>query len=287
LRHLNLYDTNVSAEGVKQLAAALPDCEIESNPKAKTSQAGDADRAAAQWVFRHRGSIKVRTMAGEEFRAYGPAELPQTHFQLVAIFIDNPAPLDRSGMALLGQLRAVETLGIEHDDLTDDDVVQLGRTGLTKTVKGINFHGRNLTDAGLESLAGWPNLNVINYEQTQATGGGLDKLRGLKLKKLLLGRTQIGDAALAHLPLFSELEHLPLDHTRVTDSGMIFLTKLPALNFLGLNNTAITDEGMTTLQGCSPMLRTLQVNNTQVTAAGLREFRKARPDVTLEPASVD
>jgi hypothetical protein len=226
----------------------------------------------------------VRTAGGEELRGISdPAQLPEAPFHLLGFFIDKPYPLDRSGFDLLARLTELSGFGLEHDDLTDADVLRFGRMPVAKRATQINFHGRNLTDVGLESLAGWPNLTAINYGHTRATWAGLDKLRGLKLKKLLFGNSPAGDAALAHLPLFPDLEHVDLEHTAVTDAGMAYLTRLPKLDGLVLSRNGITDAGLRALQKCGPALQRLYVRDTKVTPAGLREFHEARPDVALDP----
>jgi serine/threonine protein kinase len=244
-----------------------------------------ADRRAAEWVFRQGGSARLETASGETRVTRSVEELPKEAFKLRGFFIDKPIPLDKSGLALLERLDGLQSFGIEHNDLSDEDIVQLGRTPWAKRLTEVNFHGCNQTDVGLESLAGWTSLTAINYGHTKATWARLDKLRGLKLQKLLFGGSAVGDAALAHLPLFPELLHVDFEDTAITDAGMIQLTKLPKLEGLVLPGTQITDEGLRTLQQCSTTLQRLYVGGTKVTSQGMSEFRKARPGVYLDPVS--
>lgn len=284
LRELDLRGAKVTAAGVRALHTILSQCQIQTD-FGVFEPGVDSDREAAKWVFAHRGSIRVRTALGEDVRAWKLDQMPAGPFVLNHFYFEYPpGPLDRSGFDLLARLSGLEDFGMEHDDLTDDDVLRLGQMPLAKQVKDVDFHGRNLTDVGLESLAGWPNLTAINYGRTRATGAKLDRLRGLKLKKIILHDTLASDTTLAHLPLFPELEYVSLGPgAAVTDAGMIHLTKLPKLEGLVLVGTGITDAGLRTLQQCGPGLQRLYVTETGVTPAGLRAFHAARPTVAIDP----
>ena len=80
-----------------------------------------------------------------------------------------------------------------------------------KPVIGVNLHGSEVTDAGLEHLKGLPQLQTLNLWQTKVTDAGLVYLKGLtKLHLLDLQCSEVTDAGLEHLKGLTELQTLNL-----------------------------------------------------------------------------
>jgi hypothetical protein len=69
-----------------------------------------------------------------------------------------------------------------------------------KRVIAVNLMGTRVTDAGLEQLAGLPELRDLNLAFTDLTGSGLAHLKGMtKLQTLSLGWSKVTDATLTNL----------------------------------------------------------------------------------------
>jgi hypothetical protein len=79
----------------------------------------------------------------------------------------------------------------------------------------------------------------------------------------------------AKLPRFQEAAVLQMANPDVTDETLKLLRGFTRLKELDLNDTAITDEGLAELQNC-PGLETLRLKNTRITDAGFRAHLLAR-----------
>lgn len=99
---------------------------------------------------------------------------------------------------------------------------------------------------------------------------------GLSLRKC----QEVTNAGLAHLKNLSSLELLNLDDTKITDTGLAHVKNLTSLENLVLSHTTITDAGVANLKILTS-LKSLDLRKTQITEAGLRDFRTARPDVSV------
>jgi hypothetical protein len=88
-----------------------------------------------------------------------------------------------------------------------------------------------------------------------------------------LARTNVDDAGLERLRVFTQLRTLNLDGTKVSDEGLAHLKGLP-LQALHLNGTKVSDEGLADLDGLP--LQVLNLNDTQITDAGLAHLSDSR-----------
>ena len=87
-----------------------------------------------------------------------------------------------------------------------------------------------ITDAGLEHVAAFGQLERLTLNKTKVTSAGLAHLAKLtKLRRLSLSECEIDDAGLAHLDRLTSLEFLDLGRTKVTDAGMQSLAGLARL----------------------------------------------------------
>jgi hypothetical protein len=94
------------------------------------------------------------------------------------------------------------------------------------------WRAANLSDAGLEPLAGLTKMEWLNVDNTQLSNDGLAHLAGMKqLKFLHLGSTFVSDAGLVHLEGLAALDKLIVTRTAVTETGVAKLKeKLPDLD---------------------------------------------------------
>ena len=81
--------------------------------------------------------------------------------------------------------------------------------------------------------------------------------------------TEVTDAELAQLQLFTQLRTLDLSDTQITNNGLPHLKELRTLEVLKLNATKLTDSGLMHLTEM-PNLHTLELGGTQVSDAGLK-----------------
>jgi curved DNA-binding protein CbpA len=105
------------------------------------------------------------------------------------------------------------------------------------------------------SLEGRPMIRV-NLNATQVTDAGLNELAGLKyLLELDLSVTKVTDAGLTNLIGLPTLRNLNLYTTNVTDAGLRYLARIPSLRDLDVGNTKVTDAGVAEFSKALPKCR--------------------------------
>ena len=114
--------------------------------------------------------------------------------------------------------------------------------------------GDKVKDSNLSQLNAIGNVIWLNLANTKITDDGLKHLAGIKLKKLHLEKTAIGDKGLAHLKEQTELEYLNLYATKVTDEGLVHLHGMKNLKRLYVWQSQVTPEGMKQLEEKIPGL---------------------------------
>jgi hypothetical protein len=147
--------------------------------------------------------------------------------------------------------------------------------------KLIVWENDGVTDEALSHIGKLTNLRELEMGDAPITAAGIKHLQGLKaLTNLGLGWTKdVGDSAVPDLVAMPGLEVLVLSGTKVTDAGLKQLAGMKKLKELRLAAMPqVTDAGLLNLKAC-PALRTVVVNKkTGVTAEGIVEFRRQRPD---------
>jgi Leucine Rich Repeat (LRR) protein len=166
-----------------------------------------------------------------------------------------------------------------------------------------------------------PELEALDIAHTEVTDVGLDHLITLtNLKELSLGRGRLTNTGLVMLRMLPQLTHLDLSGARPTppdnpqgrgaaagipEETLQAIAGLGDLRVLYLGYSAITAAGLHTLsslerverlglQGCSRIddaalaelaqwhgLKSVDLQETAVTAKGIEGFRKARPTVKV------
>jgi len=114
----------------------------------------------------------------------------------------------------------------------------------------------------------------VNLNCTQVTDAGLEHLNIFtSLRWLELHGTQVTDAGLEHLKTLTGLIRLQLGETQVTDAGLVHLKGLTSLEVLYLGHTRVTDAGLEHLKEFTS-LEELHLWNTRVTDAGLDHLKR-------------
>ncbi len=129
-----------------------------------------------------------------------------------------------------------------------------------------------ITDAGLEHLKEWTNMQGLGLRSTQITDAGIAHLKELtRLERLDLHDTQITFSAVAELRNAlpnCKVENAVKNVRFNSDANLSKLALLPPQRQLRLYGDKITDTGLAHLQGQTE-LQTLELTNTGVTDAGL------------------
>ncbi|MBI1269184.1 protein kinase [bacterium] len=145
--------------------------------------------------------------------------------------------ITRNGYAELKRLTALQSLEINHAELSKDDVSVL--TNLD-TLKSLKLHSNtNLDDEALSLiLEKMPNLESLSIEDCNIKGRTLDRAgKARDLISLNLSKNPIDDAGLAKLATSgSNLAYIDLSGTLITGKGLKNLSGLQNLKELTLGN---------------------------------------------------
>lgn len=198
-----------------------------------------------------------------------------------------------------GEAAQADSVNLNRCPITDKGLESL--RGL-ENIRHLNLSNTKITDAGLDVVATMSNLEDLGLNFTHITGAGLKKLAPLKrLRKLGLGFTRVGDEGVANLQSLESLQVLHLNNVQVTDAGLAPLKNLNLtaldLNFTSISNKGleqikdfkalqrlylvddrkVTDAGLDALKSLAT-LQTVNAAGTDITEAGAKKFKKAKPD---------
>ena len=170
----------------------------------------------------------------------------------------------------------VTTVGLEH-------------LRKLKNLKNLRLDGCEISDDGLELIAGFPKLESLRLQSGIMTDSGLAHLSTLKhLRRLELNQCEnVGESGVAYLAPLTALTFLNLSHTGVTDEGVAHLRPLTNLTYLNLQGTAIADDAVEALQPITE-LALLYLDQTAISDTALeylKSFRKLT-DLSLSETAV-
>ena len=193
-----------------------------------------------------------------------------------------------AGLEHLQGMKHLQVLQLTATKVTDAGLERL--KGLTQ-LRVLQLKATAVTDAGLEKLNTLANLRELHLHRTPVTGAGLENLPALTL--LDLSDTLVNDDGLAHIKGLPNLSVLALTNAKITDAGLEHLQGLKQFTvtpegttdadtgLLLLNKTNITDAGLKHLYGLKG-LRGVDLSDTKVTAAGVRDLKQALPECKIE-----
>jgi Leucine-rich repeat (LRR) protein len=122
-------------------------------------------------------------------------------------------------------LRELHRLGLLHL-LSFAKSKDKARARSAQDIAYLEFQGTNVTDAGLEEIAGLTSIIHLDLSNRNVTDKGLRQLAGMKqLSSLNLARTKVTDAGLKELVGLQNLRRLNLYSTPVTKAGKADLLK--------------------------------------------------------------
>jgi hypothetical protein len=169
--------------------------------------------------------------------------------------------------------------------VTDRGLTHAAELNQFPSLTNANFHGSNITDAGLEYLADWKNLRWLQLDRCwRITDMGLAHLVDLPDIEGLLwsqsGKIGLTDAGLLSVGRMSRLRSLGVDSIAISDAGLAHLRGLSCLERLTIGGANITDAGLQHITGLSIMSLTLA--GTSITDVGAEQLVQMTQLETLD-----
>jgi hypothetical protein len=182
----------------------------------------------------------------------------------------------------LGRIRTLRMLKVDrNNDLSDDGLRHLAQC---KSLESLNLNGIDgIRGPGLEHLSSLNSLKELDLQYVPLDCDWLKGLAVLPLEKLMLSKTPLEDAHLAHVGEITSLVVLGIDRTNVTAAGLAHLAQLNSLQQLYLNETVALD-GIEHLRQL-PSLNHLGVETKSPDnpdEAILKRLRQALPGCTVQ-----
>lgn len=210
------------------------------------------------------------------------------------------------GLEHLSQLTELRKLGLASTQCNGTGFAHLKAL---KELESVNFHFTPLNDAGLQLISQVPISDRLWFAHTQFTDAGakhLASLTGLKrcgigskdaassgeavealsklpLEDLSLLDNQATPSGIKHAAKITTLKRLDVSYApTVTDESMLLVALLPKLEEFRIGSAQVTDEGLHHLARSKSLKRLALSGLKQVTAAGIEELKRARPELALE-----
>ncbi len=142
---------------------------------------------------------------------------------------------------------ALQELGLHHAGIDDEGLHMLDQFEGLSVLSLRALAG--LSDAGLETIAGLPQLEQLFLVDNRITGRGLASLVALTRLQVLdiRGCTAIAADDLRPLADLPRLRVLRLGGPRICDDALLVLRDFPALQSLTVEQAPISDQGLTNL----------------------------------------
>jgi Leucine-rich repeat (LRR) protein len=218
------------------------------------------------------------------------------------------------GLQELKSAPAITDLNLRYAELITDAGLMTIKNW--KHLKRLDLRGTKITDATLEYLSGVTSLQSLDIGFVQVTDNGLERLTPLEhLTELTLGGNKLSEVGLRALRQMPNLTYLDLGGAQRTDSGLwsVSLTEngaasiatLHNLRRLRLNGTMVSPRSLENLKGLAkleeldlqecrqvsdtaltlfsalPALHVLDLTGTPVSAKGIAELRRAKPQCRI------
>jgi eukaryotic-like serine/threonine-protein kinase len=175
--------------------------------------AGDPDRAAAEWVLKAGGKVRV---VGSDRDIAAKADLPTGAFALRRALLTDSKAVTPEGLALLARCRALDEFDAPGSNLTDAALLRLAGA----PVKFLNVYSTALTGDGLAVLKELPHLLGVHLEFSRVTDKSMVHFAGLRLQGLFLSGTELTDEGLTALEALVAPQYVGFVNTKVTEAGV-------------------------------------------------------------------
>lgn len=165
---------------------------------------------------------------------------------------------------MLGEFSALTDLTLSHTHITDRSFVTLGR--LAKLTE-LRLTGTDLT---AEQFPPFPILRRLDLSETNANDLSVASLAALpNLQSVILRETNITNSALASLAQTKGLYRADLSDNAIDDAGIRDLGRSTSLVEIDLSGTQVTGLGFSNWQPPQSYARTITLDRTQLTDAGI------------------
>jgi len=175
----------------------------------------------------------------------------------LTILPSNDVPFDQNLVEITNRIfPEIEELVLAGNRLNDTEFALLAQSPLSFRIRVLDVSLNALTAHSIAHLASFTQLQALNLSTN-----------------IYLGDTGLYD--LASITFLSEqLRVLNLESTGITPQGLSYLSDFTALRSLVLASNNVGDRGLVHItQACfAPMLESLDLNDTGITAYGIREL---------------
>jgi hypothetical protein len=277
LKRLDLIQTRVTSAGVNRVRETHPKLEV--YPQFREPLAEEAavvaalQLAGAKLFFDKLGHVSGLEQFDERFLTETLASATELS-ELKSMTLAVPH-VGLEDCKHLGRIRSLELLWCAEADFNDAKLAELSKL---HELKKLRIGVAEATDAGVARLGEVPALEELELGRAAISGPGLAKLKHLTVLHVYsVPPAEFTDRGLAHVAGLTRLRKMTLDFTQITDEGVRHFEDLVELETLSLNGSQITDAGLMHLGQALPKLKSLYVEDTQVTSDGVQEFQRVRP----------
>lgn len=299
LKHLTIRGSVLTDTGLTALAtiARLESIEI-LNPTVPKPDWEPRITAAGLREFAKLPELKKLSVSGHEIKLDDAAIGFIVQMKNLEHLVLWSTPITDAGVRVVGTLRKLKTLSLEHcTEISDAGMAHLVRCATLKDLwlsftpiggeglahlarleglERLHLNGTKVDDDALQHIAGMKELQQLTLVRTKVTGPGLKHLAGLtKLQLLELTESPVTAPPWEALAGLKELRALSLRKTLVFDADMAGLKHLPGLRRLFLGGTVIGDKGIAALTEYAE-LEALELAGTQVSDEALPAIAKLR-----------
>lgn len=299
LKHLTIRGSVMTDAGLATLAtiAQLESIEI-LNPTVPKPEWEPRITAAGLREFAKLPELKKLSVSGHEIKLDDAAIGFLVQMKNLEHLVLWSTPITDAGVRVIGTLRKLKTLSLEHcTQISDAGMAHLVRCTTLKELwlsfapiggeglahltrleglERLHLNGTKTDDDALQYVAGMKELQQLTLVRTAVRGPGLKHLAGLtKLKLLEFAECKLESPPWEALAGLTELRALSLRKTLVFNADMAGLKHLPGLRRLFLGGTVIGDKGIATLAEFAE-LEALELGGTQVSDEALPAIAKLR-----------
>lgn len=152
-------------------------------------------------------------------------------------------------------------------------------------ILGLNLHYTSVTDIGLSALARLPNLNSLTIVGFNTIGPGLGDLKApSQLVGLDLLHVRLNASGAKAISQHQSLKYLRISAASFNPRDLAPLKALKELRTIALQSSDADDETIDWLVKL-PQLKSINLDNTLITADGVQRLRRELPGIEIEGVS--
>jgi formylglycine-generating enzyme required for sulfatase activity len=168
-----------------------------------------ANREAAGWVLRLKGSVDVEDPSGKREHINSSERLPAGQFAVIGINLPPGSNIPAADFGVLRNLQTLEILGLGGIPVTDDV---------------------------FDHISDLPSLKHLGVNWTQVTGEGLAKLKNARLVGIDVGGVRNIMPALQRFKAMGTIESINFDRVDVPPAGFVLIGQMKTLKQMWFRN---------------------------------------------------